>query len=50
MQSTAILAEDHFSGDGIDFGDGFREGGYIATNLAFGAVSINALKNVFSLA
>ncbi|AQP98411.1 hypothetical protein B0W48_00545 [Pseudoalteromonas aliena] len=47
--SLITLANDHKYGDGIDFGDGFREGGYLAVNSAFAAGSLNRFKNVTAL-
>lgn len=48
--SLITLANDYKYGDGIDFGDGFREGGYLAVNTAFATSSLSRFKNVTALA
>ena len=48
--SGFTLVNDAIYGDGIDFGDGFREGGYVATNAAFAASSFDTFKDITSLA
>lgn len=43
------LANDQLYGDGVDFGDGFREAGYLAVNGVFAASSFNLFKDISAL-